>query len=73
MCKISVNLIKMLLINAPRDEESKYLHEIYGVLEEIENDMQVFMKKQKIIKILFSIRIKNLIEKDTVKDVKLKI
>lgn len=28
---------KAILIDAPRDEESKYLHEIYGVLEDLNN------------------------------------
>ncbi len=31
------NLPNALIMDTPRDEESKYLHEIYGVLEEINN------------------------------------
>ena len=38
---------KAFLIDAPRDEESKYLHEIYGLLEEIimVDYLRVFMGK----------------------------
>jgi len=41
---------KAFLIDAPRDEESKYLHEIYGVLEEINNGRLFASFHGKIIK-----------------------
>lgn len=41
---------KAFLIDAPRDEESKYLHEIYGVLEEINNGRLYASFHGKIIK-----------------------
>lgn len=42
---------KVFLIEAPRDEESKYLHEIYGILKEIDNS-DVYIQNAKINSII---------------------
>lgn len=42
---------KVFLIEAPRDEESKYLHEIYGILKEIDNS-DVYIQNAKISSII---------------------